>query len=66
VRSEGQRRVERSVRRPTYEFQLQAFADAVLRGVPPITGVEDSLANMTVIDAVYRAAGLEPRVPAGP
>jgi predicted dehydrogenase len=54
---------EQLTRRPTYEFQLQAFADAVLRGVPPLTGPDDALANMTVIDAVYRAAGLEPRRP---
>ncbi|MDE3086008.1 MAG: Gfo/Idh/MocA family oxidoreductase [Acidobacteriota bacterium] len=63
VRTGGCRRVERSVRRPTYEFQLEAFADAVLRGVAPVTGVDDAVANMAVIDAVYRAAGLEPRVP---
>ena len=63
VRSAGRRWAERSVRRPTYEFQLEAFADAVLRGVPPITGVADAVANMAVLDAVYRAAGLEPRAP---
>ena len=63
IRSGGRRRVERSVRRSTYEFQLEAFADAVLRGVAPLTGVDDAVANMTVIDAVYRAAGLEPRAP---
>ncbi|MHB8680945.1 MAG: Gfo/Idh/MocA family protein [Acidimicrobiales bacterium] len=54
---------ERVTRRHTYEFQLEAFADAVLRGVPPITGVADALSNMSVIDDVYRAAGLEPRRP---
>jgi predicted dehydrogenase len=59
----GRRQVERVVRRPTYEFQLEAFADAVRRGVPPVTGLEDAQANMRVIDAVYRAAGLEPRQP---
>jgi predicted dehydrogenase len=63
VTGRGGRRVEHVVRRPTYEFQLEAFADAVLRGVPPITGPADAVANMTLVDAVYRAAGLEPRQP---
>lgn len=57
------RTVEHALRRPTYEFQMEAFAAAVLRGVPPVTGPDDALCNMTVIDAVYRAAGLEPRQP---
>ncbi len=57
------RTVEHAVRRPTYEFQMEAFANAVLRGVAPITGLDDAVANMSVIDSVYRAAGLEPRQP---
>jgi predicted dehydrogenase len=57
------RTVEHATRRPTYEFQMEAFAGAVLRGVAPITGTADALSNMKVIDAVYRAAGLEPRQP---
>jgi predicted dehydrogenase len=63
VRGRGGRRVEHVVRRPTYDFQLEAFADAVLRGTKPITGPDDAVANMTLIDAVYRAAGMEPRQP---
>ncbi len=64
IRPAGMRRtVEHVTRRPTYAFQLEAFTDAVLRGVPPVTGLDDAVANMTVIDDVYRAAGLEPRVP---
>jgi predicted dehydrogenase len=55
--------VEHSAKRPTYDYQLEAFVDAVRRDVPPITDCLDALANMTVIDAVYRAAGLEPRRP---
>ena len=61
VRAGGRRRRERSVRRPTYAFQLDAFCDAVLRGASVATGPDDAVANMTVIDAVYRAAGMEPR-----
>src|SRR4029079_15237446 len=33
------------------------------RGEPILTGPADSIANMRVIHAVYRAAGLEPRRP---
>ena len=62
--AEGTRR-ERFTREPTYSFQLRAFADAVLRGAPVVTDTEDSVANMRVIDAVYRAAGMEPRQPTG-
>jgi predicted dehydrogenase len=63
VRGPGGRAVEHLSRRPTYEFQLEAFCRAVAGGEPPITGVDDAIANMEVIDAVYRRAGLEPRVP---
>jgi predicted dehydrogenase len=49
--------------RPTYEFQLQAFVCAVLDGTPIATGPEEAVANMRIIDAVYKAAGLEPRSP---
>ena len=50
---------------PTYEYQLQAFADAVLRDGPVLTPPSDSIANMRVIDAVYDAAGLARRGGAG-
>jgi predicted dehydrogenase len=63
VRSRSGRRVERCGRRPSYAYQLDAFADAVLRGGPVITGPQDAVANMTVIDAIYRAAGLPLRRP---
>ncbi|MFI5907884.1 Gfo/Idh/MocA family protein [Dactylosporangium sp. NPDC051541] len=45
----------------TYRHQLRAFAAAVRDGGPNLTPPEDSVANMAVIDAVYRAAGLDPR-----
>jgi len=54
-------RVEHLVRRPTYTYQLEAFCAAVLRGEPIFTPPPDSVANMRVIDAAYRAAGLKPR-----
>jgi predicted dehydrogenase len=64
VRGNGKKRTEpRPSREPTYLFQLRAFAGAVLRGESIPTGPADSIANMRVIDAAYRAAGLEPRQP---
>jgi predicted dehydrogenase len=61
VTIDGVSRTERFSRRPTYEFQLDAFADAVLRDAPTLTPPADSIANMRVIDAIYAAAGLRPR-----
>jgi predicted dehydrogenase len=46
---------------PTYTYQLAAFVDAVRGSVPPLTPPADSVANMQVIDDIYRAAGMEPR-----
>ncbi len=57
----GTRRRERFPRIPTYRYQLEAFAAAVLDGAPVLTPPSDSIANMAVIDAVYAAAGMEPR-----
>ena len=64
VRSADGNRVERFPRRVTYAYQLDAFAAAVLRGEPVKTTPEDAIENMTVIDAIYRAAGLPLRKPA--
>ncbi|MGA9492209.1 MAG: Gfo/Idh/MocA family oxidoreductase [Mycobacterium sp.] len=63
VRSSDGKRVERFPRRPSYAYQLDAFAGAVLRGEPVKTTPEDAVENMTVIDAIYRAAGLPLREP---
>ena len=61
VRSSQGRRTEHVTRDPTYLFQLRAFAGAALRGEPYPTNVDDAVANMEVIDACYRAAGLPVR-----
>ena len=61
VRAGGRKRAERLRGRPTYEYQLEAFCAAVLRGEPTLTPPADSIANMRVIDAVYRSAGMKPR-----
>jgi predicted dehydrogenase len=63
VRSAHGKRVERFPARATYAYQLEAFAAAVLRGEPVKTGPQDAVQNMTVIDAMYRAAGLPLREP---
>jgi predicted dehydrogenase len=63
VRSATGKRVERFPRRATYAYQLDAFAAAVLRGEPVKTTPEDAIENMTVIDTIYRAAGLPIREP---
>jgi predicted dehydrogenase len=63
VRSTEGKRVERFSRRPSYAYQLDAFAAAVLRGEPVKTTPEAAVENMTVIDAIYRAAGLPLRQP---
>lgn len=64
VRSAGGNRVERFPQRTSYAYQLDAFAAAVLRGQPVKTSPEDAVENMTVIDGIYRAAGLPLREPA--
>jgi predicted dehydrogenase len=55
------RRSERVPGDATYTHQLRAFVDHVRSGAPVPTGPDDAVANMRVIDAVYRAAGLRPR-----
>jgi predicted dehydrogenase len=66
VRSPDGGRTERFTHRASYAYQLDAFAAAVLRGERVRTRPEDAIENMTVIDAIYRAAGLPLRYPADP
>ncbi|MEE4361195.1 MAG: Gfo/Idh/MocA family oxidoreductase [Pseudomonadales bacterium] len=48
-------------RTPSYRYQLEAFVAAV-RGAPTnLTDGEDAVRNMTLIDALYEAAGLRLR-----
>jgi predicted dehydrogenase len=63
VRSADGNRVERFPGRSSYAYQLDAFAGAVLRGDPVKTTPKDSIENMTVVDAIYHAAGLPLRKP---
>ena len=61
VKTGGRTRREHVGGTSTYWYQLCAFDAAVRSGKPPITSLDDSVANMRVIDAIYRAAGMEPR-----
>lgn len=55
---DGVRRRERVEGEATYTHQLRAFAEHVASDAPlPVDG-RDSIANLRVIDAIYRAAGL--------
>jgi predicted dehydrogenase len=47
----------------SYAHQLDAFVVAATGGTAPLVPVDDSVANMAVIDAIYRAAGLAVRGP---
>ena len=47
--------------RSSYSYQLEAFAAHVEHGSPLPFGPDDAVANMTLIDAAYRAAGMNPR-----
>jgi len=61
VRIDGNETTEKVDGQTTYRHQLEAFVAAVLDGEDQPTGGEDGIANMRVIDAIYRAAGLQPR-----
>ncbi len=60
----GRTSIHEPDKRTTYWHQLGAFAAAIAGDRSHLlTGPDDAVANMRVIDAVYRAAGLEPRAP---
>ncbi|MEU5262561.1 Gfo/Idh/MocA family oxidoreductase [Amycolatopsis sp. NPDC021455] len=63
VRVGEARRTEKFPRRASYAYQLDAFAAAVLKGEPVKTSAADAVETMTVIDEIYRAAGLPLREP---
>lgn len=63
VRAGGRRRKERAAGPSTYVAQLDAVASALRNDTALPTEGEDSIANMRVIDAVYRAAGMPLRAP---
>jgi len=61
VRSRSGTRWEHVRGENAYVLQLQAFVRAIQQGAASTTATADGVANMRVIDAVYLAAGLEPR-----
>ncbi len=61
VRTQAGRSVERVAGEASYTHQLRAFARAVQQGEPVPTDAAHGVANMTVIDAIYRKAGLRLR-----
>ena len=61
LRTPAGSRVERVRSEPTYTHQLRAFVRAARGEAPVATDGRHGVANMRVIDAAYRAAGLAPR-----
>lgn len=58
VRAPQATRHEQIVGATTYDYQLAAFVRELRGGAPALTSAADSIENMRVIDAIYRAAGL--------
>lgn len=61
VRTPKGRRTEHLAGEATYTYQLRAFAQAITQRIPVPTNPTEAIANMRVIDAVYRRAGLSIR-----
>jgi predicted dehydrogenase len=61
ISSQAGTRIEHCGDATSYTYQLHAFIDAVRDGVPYRTDADDAVATMSLIDACYRAIGLEPR-----
>ena len=59
-------RVEELGRRSSYTYQLEALAAHLRDGTPLITDADDAVANMELVDEVYRAAGLSARPRSAP
>lgn len=61
ITTEAGATVEHLGRRASYTYQLEAFAAHVQRGEPVPLDAADAVANMTLIDDAYRAAGMSLR-----
>ncbi|GHO45719.1 Gfo/Idh/MocA family protein [Ktedonospora formicarum] len=64
VKTAREHRTEHVAGDASYTYQLRAFAQAINDGTPVLTNANDAIANMQVIDAIYRKAGLQPRMSA--
>jgi predicted dehydrogenase len=56
ITKDGVTAKEQFSRRPTYEFQLEAFRDAVLKGTLVPTRGADSLATIQLLDSIRALA----------
>lgn len=61
VKTGREHRKEHMAGDASYTYQLRAFAQAINEGTAVSTNANDAIANMRVIDAIYRKAGLQPR-----
>lgn len=62
IRDESNTRIDVPEAPTSYACQLGSFVSAVRGEGSVLTGPEDAVRQMQVIDAMYRAAGLEPRI----
>lgn len=62
VKTGRRHRTEHVAGDASYTYQLRSFVQAINEGTPVLTNANDAIANMRVIDAVYRKAGLQPRI----
>lgn len=62
----GTRHHESADRRSSYDYQLDAFRDAVIHGGPNITHPAAAAATMRTIDEIYVKSGMRVREPLAP
>jgi predicted dehydrogenase len=58
---DGSRITETAVSKASFDFQIANFADVVREGAASPTPADDAIANMSVIDEIYRGAGMRLR-----
>jgi predicted dehydrogenase len=58
-RSSGKIRSFRTKKTTTYQSQIEAFSKAVRTGTQPSTDIREGIANMRLIDAIYKKAGVD-------
>jgi predicted dehydrogenase len=61
----GLRLREKGDKHASYAYQLEAFRDAVVAGGPNLTDSAAAIETMQTIDDIYRAAGMDVRLPTG-
>jgi predicted dehydrogenase len=66
IRTPAGERTEELGRRPSYTYQLEAFAARLRQGTRLPIDADDAVSNLALIDACYRTAGFSPRPRATP